>query len=283
MPSTVKRRLTCVLCADVQSYSRLMEADETGTLETLRRYRQAMQKLVERHGGRVVNTWGDAIIVEFASVVEAVQCAIEIQRELADLNADLAEDHRMRFRIGVNLGDIMIDGDDIYGEGVNIAARLQELAEPGGILISRSVFEQVHNKVAIGFDYLGEQMVKNVSEAVPSYRVRLDGRNEPFVQPASEPTSDKSEDLPRATPGQSADADDRPDQIQAAWAWFTRLPKPVGRSVAMIGFFFLINLFAGFGTVWFIWPSLPFVLFIVMYYLRSKRTRPARPVSYSPR
>ncbi len=269
MSASVKRRLTCVLCADVQSYSRLMEADETGTLETLRRYRQAMQKLVERHGGRVVNTWGDAVIVEFSSVVEAVQCAIEIQRELADLNSDLAEDHRMRFRIGVNLGDIMIDGDDIYGEGVNIAARLQELAEPGGILISRSVFEQVHNKVAIGFDYLGEQMVKNVSEAVPSYRVRLDGRNEPFVQPAAEPTDNKSEDPPRPDP--AAGAGDRPDQIQAAWAWFTRLPKPVGRSVAAIGFFFLINLFAGFHTVWFIWPSLPLILFILMYYLRSKK------------
>src|ERR1700756_3871057 len=151
----VKRRLTTVLCADVHGYSRLMEADEAGTLGTLRRYRTAIAGLVERHDGRIVNTWGDAVIAEFASVVEAVQCAVEIQREISNQESDPPDTHPMRFRIGINLGDVMVDGSDIYGDGVNIAARLQELAEPGGVVVSASVYDQVHNKLSFGFDCLG--------------------------------------------------------------------------------------------------------------------------------
>src|ERR687898_2650613 len=171
----VKRRLTTVLCADVHGYSRLMEADEAGTLATLRRYRTAIAGLVERHDGRIVNTWGDAVIAEFASVVEAVQCAVEIQQEISNQESDPPHAHRMRFRIGINLGDVMVDGSDIYGDGVNIAARLQELAEPAGILISGPVYDQVHNKLSVGFDYLGPQQVKNVAAPVASYRVALSG------------------------------------------------------------------------------------------------------------
>src|SRR4051794_7277697 len=122
----VKRRLTTVLCADVHGYSRLMGADEAGTLGALRRHRSAIAGLVERHDGRIVNTWGDAVIAEFASVVEAVQCAVEVQQEIS--NQEPASPNSLRFRIGVNLGDVMVDGSDIYGDGVNIAARLQELA-----------------------------------------------------------------------------------------------------------------------------------------------------------
>ena len=132
----VKRRLTTVLCADVQGYARLMEADEPGTMAMLRRYRTAISGLVERHDGRIVNTWGDAVIAEFASVVEAVQCAVEIQQEISSQQADQPDAQRMRFRIGINLGDVMVEGDDIYGDGVNIASRLQELADPGGVVIA---------------------------------------------------------------------------------------------------------------------------------------------------
>ena len=120
-----------------------MGADETGTMETLRRYRAAMATLIERHDGRVVNTWGDAVIAEFPSVVEAVQCAVETQQELSTYNGGLPEPRRMIFRIGIHLGDVMVEGDDVYGDGVNIAARLQERAEPGGILISGPVYDQV--------------------------------------------------------------------------------------------------------------------------------------------
>src|ERR1700741_3257895 len=170
----VKRRLTTVLCADVHGYSRLMEADEAGTLGALRRYRAAMAGLVERHDGRIVNTWGDAVIAEFASVVEAVQCAVEIQQEISNQDSD-PPDAQMRFRIGINLGDVMVDGTDIVGDGVNIAARLQELAEPGGVVVSASVYDQVHNKLSVGFDCLGRQQMKNVAP-VTSYRVTMGDR-----------------------------------------------------------------------------------------------------------
>src|ERR1700730_14467343 len=171
MTTKVRRRLTTLLCADVEGYSRLMEADEAGTLATLRRYRAAMATLMERHDGRIVNTWGDAVIAEFASVVEAVQCAVETQQELFGYNGGLPEPRRMRFRIGIHLGDVMVEGDDVYGDGVNITARLQELAEPGGILISGPVYDQVHNKLSIGFEPLGEQSLKNVAHPVTGYRV----------------------------------------------------------------------------------------------------------------
>ena len=170
----VKRRLTTVLCADVHGYSRLMGADEAGTLGALRRHRSAIAGLVERHDGRIVNTWGDAVIAEFASVVEAVQCAVEIQQEISNQDSDPPHAHQMRFRIGINLGDVMVDGSDIFGDGVNIAARLQELAEPGGVVVSASVYDQVHNKLSLGFDCLGQQQMKNVVPVI-SYRVTMGG------------------------------------------------------------------------------------------------------------
>src|SRR5260370_23055896 len=172
----VKRRLTTVLCADVYGYSRLMGADEAGTLGTLRRHRSAIAALVERHDGRIVNTWRDAVIAEFASVVEAVQCAVEVQQEISNQESDAPDAQRMRFRIGVNLGDVMVDGADIYGDGVNIAARLQEIAEPGGVVVSGPVYDQVHNKLSLGFDSLGQQQVKNVVAPVTSYRVTMGGQ-----------------------------------------------------------------------------------------------------------
>ena len=175
MTTKVRRRLTTLLCADVEGYTRLMEADEAGTLATLRQCRAAMATLVERHDGRIVNTWGDAVIAEFPSVVEAVQCAVETQQEIFSQNGGLPESRRMRFRIGIHLGDVMVEGDDVYGDGVNIAARLQELAEPGGILISGPVYDQVHNKLSIGFDCLGQQSLKNVANPVTGYRVLQGG------------------------------------------------------------------------------------------------------------
>jgi adenylate cyclase len=195
MTDKVRRRLTTLLCADVAGYTRLMAADEAGTLATLRRRRAAMATLIERHDGRIVNTWGDAVIAEFASVVEAVQCAVETQQELSSHNDELPEAQRMNFRIGINLGDVMLEGDDVYGDGVNIAARLQELAEPGGILISGPVYEQVHNKLSIGFDCLGQQRLKNVANPVTGYRVLQGGA--PSRPQASRPEATRG---PQALP-----------------------------------------------------------------------------------
>ena len=141
MPPRVERKLTTILCADVEGYSRLMDRDEVGTLEVLKRHRDALAGLIERHRGRVINTWGDGLIAEFPSVVEAVLCAVEAQKELRARNAGLPAERRLEFRVGINLGDVMVEGQDLYGEGVNIAARLQGLAEPGGIIISGTVHE----------------------------------------------------------------------------------------------------------------------------------------------
>lgn len=155
-------------------YSRLMGADEHGTLKRLKECRELIQAFIERHRGRVVSWSGDAVLADFSSVVESVQCAVEIQRELKAQNDTVPERERMDFRIGINLGDVMIDDHDIFGEGVNIASRLQSLATPGGILISGSVHDQVKNKLALGFNFMGHQQVKNISEQVPVFVVAHD-------------------------------------------------------------------------------------------------------------
>ncbi len=164
--SQVQRKLTTILAADAASYSREMEADEVATLGALRAARSVFSQFIERHHGRIANTAGDGLIAEFPSVVEAVQCAIEVQRELS---ADA--EGALRFRIGIHLGDVMVDGDDLLGEGVNLAARLQSMADPGGILISQQVYDQVQKKLSVGFHYLGEKHPKNFAETVNVYSV----------------------------------------------------------------------------------------------------------------
>jgi TolB-like protein/class 3 adenylate cyclase/Tfp pilus assembly protein PilF len=173
-PAAAKRKLAAVLSADVKGFSRLMEVDEEGTLRTLKSNRATIDALISRHDGRIVGTAGDSVLAEFASPVEAVRCAAETQEELARRNADLPHDHRLEFRIGINLGDVIVDGDDLYGDGVNIAARLQALADPGGILVSGGIYDQIKTKLPFGYDFLGEQRVKNIVEPVRVYRVRPD-------------------------------------------------------------------------------------------------------------
>lgn len=271
MTETVKRRLTTVLCADVKSYTRLMETDEAGTLRTLRLYRDAMEGLVKRHDGRVVNTWGDAVIAEFPSVIEAVQAAIEIQTDLKGRNKALPADHQMWFRIGINLGDVMVEGENIYGEGVNIAARLQELAEPGGILISGPVYDQVHRRLSVGFDRLGDQHVKNVTDPVVSYRVSLDGaRRRPRPAEPSTAPSHAPDDRPASGPEYQR-------HLSRFMDWFADLPLPVAILLTVAGFMFLINLFSGMGSIWFHWPATPILLVALVLYLRwGRRHRTGR-------
>ncbi len=169
-----QRKLAAILAADVVGYSRLMDADEEATLRTLIAYRQIIDGLVTSHRGRVFGAAGDSVIAEFASLVEAVRCAVEIQRDLEKSNADLPEHRRMRFRIGVNLGDVMVEGDDLLGDGVNVAARLEGLADAGGICISEGAYAQVRKMLDLGYEFLGKHKVKNISEPVPVYRVHLD-------------------------------------------------------------------------------------------------------------
>src|SRR5580658_7900643 len=164
---SVQRRLAAILAADVAGYSRLMETDELGTLTALKSHRRELiDPVIAAHRGRIVKTTGDGALVEFASVVDAVGCAVAVQRSMLSRNAPVAEDKRIVFRMGINVGDIIIDGDDIFGDGVNIAARLEALCEPGGICISRAANDQIRDKLSLAFADLGEQTVKNISRAV---------------------------------------------------------------------------------------------------------------------
>jgi class 3 adenylate cyclase len=259
MASPVERKLTTIFSADAAGYSRLMADDERAAFDTLKSRRSAMEGLIAAHGGRLVNSAGDSILVEFGSVVKAVECAIAIQRDMAERNAGLTPERQMWFRVGINLGDVMVSNGDLFGDGVNVAARLQALADPGGILVSGQVHDLVQDKLAVGFGYLGDRTVKNITKEVPVYRVLL-----------------------------------KPDDAEAALA-----PQPVaallagpartsgfqhdlivngGRAALIIAVLFAINLFAGGDTWWFQWPALPilaiFGLRTLSLYQKYSRKRP---------
>ena len=175
-PKGFHRKLTAILSADVAGYSRLMQDDEAATVRTLESYKQVFFDLIKQHRGRVVDSPGDNLLAEFASVVDAVQCAVAVQKELQARNAELLENRRMLFRIGVNLGDVIEEGDRIYGDGVNIAARLESLADPGGICVSKTAFDHIESKLPLGYEFLGEQTVKNIAKPVGAYRVLMEPR-----------------------------------------------------------------------------------------------------------
>ncbi|RWQ44608.1 MAG: adenylate/guanylate cyclase domain-containing protein [Mesorhizobium sp.] len=180
----VQRRLAAILAADVVGYSRLMERDEAGTLVAIKsRRKDILQPLLAKHNGRIVKLMGDGVLVEFASAVNAVQCAVELQNAMAAANADVPQDSRIVLRVGINLGDVLVEGGDLYGDGVNIAARLEALADAGSIVVSRTVFNHVRGKVKLGFDDLGEQQLKNIAERVRIYRLRPD-REAAMARPA---------------------------------------------------------------------------------------------------
>ena len=171
---TLPRKLTAILLADVVGYSRLMGKDESGTLTHLNAHRKELiDPTIAAHHGRIVKLMGDGALVEFPSVLEAVACALEIQEGMARRNKDTPDSEKIKFRIGVNLSDVIVEGDDILGDGVNITARLETLAKPGGICISGMVFDAVGNKLPLEFESLGEQNVKNISHPVRAYSVRI--------------------------------------------------------------------------------------------------------------
>ena len=192
-PTSVKRKLAVILVADAVGYTRLMREAEEPTLQTLTEYRTIIDGLIGRHDGRVFGTGGDSVLAEFGSAVEAVRCALSIQEELAVRNAELSDDRKLRFRIGINVGDVMAKGDDLFGDAVNVAARLEGLAEPGGICVSASVFEQVKHKLSLSFEDIGPQQVKNVAEPVPAFRIVSGSVSVavPRPQPQRSPVADK--------------------------------------------------------------------------------------------
>ncbi len=234
-PASIERKLAAILSADVQGFSRLMGEDEEATLRTLNACREVTDSLIQQHRGRFVGSAGDSVLAEFASVVDAVQCAVAIQRELKIRNAEVPAHRRMEFRIGINLGDVMVDGEQIYGDGVNIAARLQALADAGGICISGTVHEHVKNKLALNYEDLGEQVVKNIAEPVRVWRVRLEEFGSPgsgVRSPASAVQSSKFQ-----VPGpKSKDGSQKPRRVGIA--------HRKGVVVAMAGLLFIAGTLA---------------------------------------
>lgn len=302
--SETRRKLTTIFCADVQDYSRLMQKDEEGTLATLKRYRDAMARLIEAHGGRVVNTWGDGVFAEFPSVVEALRASVDVQNELAGYNAKCDPGSQMQFRIGLNLGDVIAEGNDLYGDGVNIAARLQACAAAGGIVISNTVYDQVRNKVAVGFDFLGQLEVKNIDGGVPSYAVRIGVAQATGATAApsrpSEPPGSPSRPNPAPVAGAVpiygplaiaaiavvvANAVTWHGDFWAAWPllglafvaafrWVRTnkqvdpiLAMPAVIGVGLIG----INLLSWHGTLWVIWPLLGLAVVTALRWARRQR------------
>ena len=171
------RRLAAILAADVAGYSRLMGADEEGTLERLKELRrELLDPQIAEHHGRIVKTTGDGLLVEFASVVDAVRCAVAVQQAMPERDTGIATDNRIELRIGINLGDVIVEGDDLYGDGVNIAARIEALADAGGVFVSNTVHDHVRDRLPFVFEDLGEQQVKNIARPVRVYRVRYAGR-----------------------------------------------------------------------------------------------------------
>lgn len=240
MDAGLERKLTNILSADVYGYSRLMGLDEAGTLARLNDCKSVMTALIAQHRGRVVSAVGDNVLAEFPSPVMAVQGAVEIQRRLSERNATLEPERRMWFRIGINLGDVIVERDDIYGDDVNIAARLQSMAEPGGVLISGTVFDQVKNKLSLGFESLGPQRLKNIDAEVPVYRAVMQGG------PAT-PAAATPDRAPTAPEGK------RHALIMSA--------VRVGAIILLLG---AINLFSWDGDLWFQWPTMALLFLFAM-------------------
>ena len=207
--SEVNRRLAVIFAADVAGYSRLMSTDEEGTLRTLALYQEVIANLVTEHQGRIFGMAGDSIMIEFASAVQAVRCAVAVQRALERRNADLPGNRRMVFRIGINLGDVIVRDGDLYGDGVNVAARLEELAEPGQICISGSVYEHIADKLKFNCPALGEKTVRNIARPIRVYAVdwALQSTSTRAVEPERLPLPDKPSIVVLPFSNMSGDAD----------------------------------------------------------------------------
>lgn len=266
-PDDVKRRLAAIFSADVKEYSRLMRQDETATVRTLTAYREVMATLIKQHHGRVVDSPGDNLLAEFASVVDAVQSAVAIQKEIKARNEQLPDNRQMVFRIGINLGDIIVEADRIYGDGVNIAARLEGMSDPGGVCISRTAYDQIEDKLPFGYEYLGEKTVKNIVKPIRAYRVLLEssetdekiGKREQTIG-AEQPqkVQDRAKEKPfkkikadKPTGDQSKEEDTKPKARPNAG-----FSKQLWVFIGVILFLFIINIITWSGMFWFHWPAL---------------------------
>ena len=267
-----KRKLAAILSADVTEYSRLMREDETVTIRMLTAYREVMTTLIKQHHGRVVDAVGDNLLAEFASVVDAVQGAIAIQKEIKSQNAQVPDNRKMLFRIGINLGDLVVEGDRIYGDGVNIAARLEGLAEPGGICISRTAYDQIEDKLPLGYEYLGEKPVKNTVKPVRAYKVLFEAEEE-------KPKVDKSEHKGRTKPVEiDKPSDDKIKEKGATFKIWDRslFYRHLWVYTGVIGFLFIINMLTWHGSIWFHWPALGWGLLVFLHWIKGSKVSSRR-------
>lgn len=277
----IKRKLIAILSADVKDYSLLMQDDEAATVKTLNGYKALMEGLILQHHGRVVDSPGDNLLAEFSSVVDATQGAVAIQRELKARNDTLPPNRRMVFRIGINLGDVICEEGRIFGDGVNIAARLEGLSDPGGICISRTAHDQIVDKLPFGYEYLGERQVKNADKPIRAYRVILwpesrgirtlfglaGGKNRQQPEALSgEAKPDTG--LESGRPGRSSD---RKARLKAKRRERTknRFSFHLKAYLGVIGFLAIINILSYNGTIWCHWAALGWGLLLYLHWLRA--------------
>ena len=274
-----KRKLAAILSADVKEYSRLMREDETATIRKLTEYREVMTTLIKQHHGRVVDTVGDNLLAEFASVVDAVQGAVAIQKEVKTRNAQLPEGRKMMFRIGINLGDLIVEGDRIYGDGVNLAARLEAMADPGGICISRTAYDQIEDKLPLGYEYLGEKAVKNAVKPVRAYRVIFDPEKEtPSLYKTARSRHRKLNDKIKALTKErqakpkKIDKPSEDEHVEKRALHKTkgsnRFKKHLLTYIGVIGFLFIINMLTWHGKIWFHWLALGWGLLLYLRWIK---------------
>ena len=266
----LKRKLAAILSADVKEYSRLMREDEVATIQTVTEYRKMMTSLIDQHHGRVVDSVGDNLLAEFASVVDAGQGAVAIQKEVNARNAQLPEDRKMLFRIGINLGDLVVDGDRIYGDGVNIASRLEGIADPGGICISRTAFDQIEDKLPLGYEYLGEKTVKNSPKPIRAYKVVFETpEKERGLFKRKHKRREKREKVK-----QHQAAERHPAKTRSNLQDINLFYKHLWIYMGVIVLLFVINILTLPDFFWFYWPALGwgFFLFIHLVLIRKPRS-----------
>ena len=270
----VMRRLAAIMSADVKGYSRLMREDEAATVRILNAYREIMTELIRQHHGRVVDSAGDNLLAEFSSVVDAVQGAVAIQKELKVRNAKVQINRRLEFRIGINLGDVIVEEDRIYGDGVNIAARLEGMADPGGICISRTAFDQIEDKLPLGYEYLGEKIVKNISKPIRAYKVLIEPEEMSYGKGEKESVSEQ--DIGRF---KAISIERKSHHGLRSKARFRRQLRTF---VVVNLFLLLINLITYKGSLWFYWITLFWGLFLLLRWLKIRESSDWKDEAPSP-
>jgi class 3 adenylate cyclase len=263
-----KRKLAAIFSADVKDYTKLMQDDESGTVATITSYRNLMSTLILQHHGRVVDSPGDNLLADFSSVVDAVQCAVSIQKELKARNDKLPQHRRMEFRIGINLGDVIVKENRIYGDGVNIAARLETIAEAGGICISRTAYEQIEDKLPLGYEYIGEQTVKNLQKPLRAYKVNIwpETHTSKLLKSGMAKIGRRTQHFSRHIKRQKQDPQTTKQKkiLKSKQRFMFHLKAYLG----IVGFLFIINILTYHVSIWFHWPALGWGLLLYLHWIK---------------